>query len=256
MGAERSEPAREPARAWTHRQWTPLARALAAVGDRWTLLIVLQLASGPLRLRQLKDRLPGISSGALDGHVAQMTARGLISRRRFREAPPRVEVELTRAGRDLLPVAGALMRWGMRHMWSAPVEREQVHAAVLVRSLPVLLEDAKGMPDGLLEALVRHAGTLRGNGEQVLRLAVSIAHGAVRVESVEEAPSEEDAAKEEAREPRPDSRRRTARIEGDADAWRAAFAPAADYSALNIEGDVAFAVRVLGCLPGREAPAG
>lgn len=40
-----------------HRQWTPLARALTAIGDHWTLLIVLTPADETLRLNALRTRL-------------------------------------------------------------------------------------------------------------------------------------------------------------------------------------------------------
>ena len=101
-----------------HSQWTPLARALSATGDRWTLMIALALARDPLRPVQLRERLPGISSGVLDRHLQQMAALGLLLRKRFKEMPPRVEIALTDAGRELLPVARALRRWGAKHMAS------------------------------------------------------------------------------------------------------------------------------------------
>jgi DNA-binding HxlR family transcriptional regulator len=99
-----------------HGQWTPLARALGATGDRWTLLIAQALADGPQRPVQLRGRLPEISSGVLDRHLQQMVGLGLLLRRRFKEMPPRVELALTEAGRELLPIARALARWGIKHM--------------------------------------------------------------------------------------------------------------------------------------------
>lgn len=95
---------------------TPLAWALGAVGDRWTLLIAQALARHPQRPVQLRRRLPGISNSVLDRQLQQMVALGLLLRRRFKEMPPRVEVALTESGRELLPIARALGRWGDRHM--------------------------------------------------------------------------------------------------------------------------------------------
>jgi DNA-binding HxlR family transcriptional regulator len=94
---------------------TPLARALSAVGDRWTLLIAQALADSPQRPVELRRRLPGISTGVLDRHLQQMVALGLLLRRRFKEMPPRVELALTPAGRNLLPIAHELARWGDKH---------------------------------------------------------------------------------------------------------------------------------------------
>jgi DNA-binding HxlR family transcriptional regulator len=107
--AEQSQPRHHNQRA------TPLARALSATGDHWTLLIAQALASDPQRPVELRRRLPGISSGVLDRHLQQMVALGLLLRRRFKEMPPRVEVALTEAGRELLPIARALARWGDKH---------------------------------------------------------------------------------------------------------------------------------------------
>jgi DNA-binding HxlR family transcriptional regulator len=108
--AERPQPRRQS-------HWAiPLAQALNAAGDRWTLLIALALARGPKRPVELQRDLSGISSGVLDRHLQQMVALGLLLRRRFKEMPPRVELALTDVGRELLPIARALARWGAKHM--------------------------------------------------------------------------------------------------------------------------------------------
>src|ERR1700680_1258272 len=75
---------RDPQVSRGQRPWTPLARALAATGDQWTLLIVLALANGPRRLSDLRAQLPGISTGVLNRHLQQMLGLELILRQRFR----------------------------------------------------------------------------------------------------------------------------------------------------------------------------
>jgi DNA-binding HxlR family transcriptional regulator len=107
--------AEEPQPRDRNQRATPLARALSATGDRWTLPIALALAAGPQRPVQLRKQLAGISAGVLDRHLQQMVALGLLLRRRFKEMPPRVELALTEAGRELLPIADALERWGVKH---------------------------------------------------------------------------------------------------------------------------------------------
>lgn len=211
---------------WTHRQWTPLAHALTAAGDRWKLLIVLALASGPVRLARLKERLPGISTGVLDDHVQHMAALGLISRRRFREVPPRVELELTDSGRELLPIAAALARWGMRHQWSLPEDGERVQADALLRQLPALLEEEADLLNGTVEAVLVTQLSDR------VRHWFQIEHGrlAVMDEPCTEA---------------------TACIEGDEAAWVAALGPKCDYTDLDFKGNRQLAKRILDTLPGR-----
>jgi DNA-binding HxlR family transcriptional regulator len=210
---------------WRHRQWTPLAHALTATGDRWKLLIVLALAPGPVRLSRLKEHLPGISTGVLEHHVQQMVSLGLLSRQRFREMPPRVEIELTDCGRELLPIASALARWGMRHQWLAPGDRERVEADALLRQLPALLEEETDLPDGTVEAV------LSGHGDWVCHRFL-VQDG--RLHGVDE--------------PRLEP---TARVEGDEAAWVAALGPEHDYAGLRFKGKRALARRILDSLPRR-----
>jgi len=210
---------------WTHRQWTPLAHALAATGDRWTLLIVLAVGQDTIRLTRLRERLPGVSTGVLDHHVRQMVALGLLSRRRFREMPPRVEVQLTGPGRGLIPIARALAQWGMGNVWSAPGERERVSVGALLRLMPVLLEEKTDLLDGSVEAILASADARLSHKFQ-------IEHG--RLRTIEEAA---DAA--------------SARIEGDEHAWIAALGPARDHTGLRFTGRKRLAKQILDALPGR-----
>ena len=83
----------------------------ALIGDKWTLLIVRDLASGPRRFVELERVLPGISTEQLRSRLITMVAQGLLTRRRYREVPPRVDYSLTPRSRDLLPVIAALARW-------------------------------------------------------------------------------------------------------------------------------------------------
>ena len=65
------------------------------VGDKWTLLIVRDLAGGPRRFVELQRVLPGISTEQLRSRLNRMVADGLLTRQRYREVPPRMDYELT-----------------------------------------------------------------------------------------------------------------------------------------------------------------
>ncbi len=225
------------------RAWTPLARALAATGDRWTLTIVLQLAHGPMRVTHLHKRLPGVSTGVLERYVQRMVTIGLLRRTRFREMPPRVELELTDAGRELLPVAGALARWGMRHLWSPPQARERVDLDALLRLLPMLLEEETGLPEGSLEALVTDA-------EPPVRRLFRIQDGRLRMDDRPDdtATTEDDPST--AADDASTTDRRSASVQGDRDAWIAALGPVGDYGRLRFSGDELLARCILDALPG------
>ena len=131
----RSPPKRHP-----YNQWAPDARALDLVGDKWTLLIVRDLAGGPRRFVELQRVLPGISTEQLRSRLNRMVADGLLTRQRYREVPPRVDYELTERARDLLPVVGALSRWGYRWAWGAAAagrgDRHRRDPAQLARASP------------------------------------------------------------------------------------------------------------------------
>ena len=122
------------------RQWSPDARALGVVGDRWLLLIVRELAFGPKRLSELQRAFPGLSTGALEQRLNRMTSEGLITRERFAEVPPRVEFDLTDAGRELVALLGPVVRWALRWAWSAPDDDEWVDVTALFRLAGCVVE--------------------------------------------------------------------------------------------------------------------
>jgi DNA-binding HxlR family transcriptional regulator len=221
----------------THRQWSPLARALLATGDQWALLIVLALADGPLRLKSLKEQLTGVSTGVLEDHVRQMVELGVLSRERFREVPPRVLLELTDCGHELVPIAGALARWGMRHQWSEPAGRERAEAAALLHQLPVLLEDVE-LPSGTLEPI-------RVSVDGIMRTCFRVEQG--RLQALRNGEHNGFAERDGRTQ---DASNGTVCIEGDDRAWIAAFGPARDFAQLKFTGERRLAEHVLGALPG------
>jgi DNA-binding HxlR family transcriptional regulator len=90
----------------------PIANAARLLGDRWTLVILRDLAEGPLRFSQVEEASGGISPRTLADRLRQMEAQGLITRESFREIPPRVQYNLTSKGRATLPVIDALRAFG------------------------------------------------------------------------------------------------------------------------------------------------
>jgi DNA-binding HxlR family transcriptional regulator len=143
-------PSAPPPKRHPYDQWSPDARALDLVGDKWTLLIVRDLAGGPRRFVELQRVLPGISTEQLRSRLNRMVADGLLTRQRYREVPPRVDYELTERSRELLPVLGALARWGYAWTWSSPRPGEDVNIGAIFRLAPGLLSpslDVSGTVD-------------------------------------------------------------------------------------------------------------
>ena len=96
-------------------QLCPVALALDDVGERWTLMIVRDLAMGPLRFSDLLTTNPGIGSNLLTQRLKMLGNRGIVARRTLPPPAGSTVYELTAKGRDLLPVLVELARWGAEH---------------------------------------------------------------------------------------------------------------------------------------------
>lgn len=88
-----------------------IARALEAVGERWTLLIVRELLRHPSRFGQLEQRL-GISKNILTNRLAKLGELGIVTKAPYTESRDWSEYQLTQKGTDLFPAISALMAWG------------------------------------------------------------------------------------------------------------------------------------------------
>lgn len=90
----------------------PVAGALQMVGDKWTMLVVRDLAAGPRRMTDILDGLYPISSRTLVARLRDMERDGLLERMNYGGNPPRVEYALTKRGLLLLPLVDALRQTG------------------------------------------------------------------------------------------------------------------------------------------------
>jgi len=212
-------PGQPPPKRHPYDQWSPDARALDLVGDKWTLLIVRDLASGPRRFVELQRTLPGISTEQLRSRLNRMVADGLLTRQRYREVPPRVDYELTERARELMPVVGALARWGYDWTWSPPRQGEEVNVGAIFRTGPGLLSPALGAR-GTAEFIVE--GDRGGDRSYVL----TVSGGSV---TISEQPAES-----------PD-----ATVSGDIKAWVRALGPDGSLDDLLFTGDRALAESLL-----------
>jgi DNA-binding HxlR family transcriptional regulator len=96
-----------------YRQFCPLARSLDLLGDRWSLLVVRELALRPCRYTDLRDGLPGIATNLLAERLRELQEAGIV---RAEHAPPPVATtlySLTDWGAQLRPILVALGRWGL-----------------------------------------------------------------------------------------------------------------------------------------------
>ncbi|RKE18470.1 HxlR family transcriptional regulator [Streptomyces sp. TLI_171] len=96
----------------SYDQYCAVARALDAVGERWSLLIVRELLGGPRRYTDLHADLPGVSTDILATRLKQLEGEGLVERRRLERPANATVYELTDRGTGLRPVIEALAHWG------------------------------------------------------------------------------------------------------------------------------------------------
>lgn len=99
-----------------YQQYCALARALDAVGNRWTLLIIRELRPGPRRFTDLMDGLPGISRKLLTERLRDLERDDIIRRSKLPPPAARQVYELTEDGRDLATAMAPLIAWGARRM--------------------------------------------------------------------------------------------------------------------------------------------
>jgi DNA-binding HxlR family transcriptional regulator len=93
-----------------------VAGAIEAIGDRWSFLILRDLALWPCRFDDFKE-FSAIPNTTLSQRLRHLQAHGLVERRPYQDNPPRSEYVLTAKGRDLWMVLLALGEWGER--WNA-----------------------------------------------------------------------------------------------------------------------------------------
>jgi DNA-binding HxlR family transcriptional regulator len=102
---------------------SPLAEALARVGDRWTLLVVEALLAGPRRFNDLLGQIPGIAANILSERLRRLEREALLVARPYSERPPRAAYQLTAEGRELAGALRLLAHWGARHTDQAGAPR-------------------------------------------------------------------------------------------------------------------------------------
>jgi DNA-binding HxlR family transcriptional regulator len=101
---------------WTAERCS-IDRAMRAIGNRSTLLLLREAFYGARRFDEFARRV-GVTEAVAAARLKELVAIGVLERRPYQEPGQRTRHEyvLTDTGRDLLPVAMALMQWGDAHL--------------------------------------------------------------------------------------------------------------------------------------------
>ena len=98
----------------------------------------------------------------------------MLTRKRYREVPPRVDYELTERSRELAPVLGELARWGYEWAWGPPRPSERVDLGAIFRLIPGLV-DRENRATGTIELTVTD-----GHGDAPAVYRVTLGPGRAR----------------------------------------------------------------------------
>jgi DNA-binding HxlR family transcriptional regulator len=104
---------------------SPLADALARIGDRWTLLAIAALLDGPKRFNELQESMGAIAPNILSSRLKALAEHALVVQRPYSERPPRFVYELSASGAELAGALRLLADWGARSGEAEPLR----HAA-------------------------------------------------------------------------------------------------------------------------------
>lgn len=103
---------------------------LDRLGDKWSVYVVVELASGIRRFKELQRAIPGgISQRMLTLTVRRLERDGLVKRTVYPTIPPQVEYELTEMGHSLTYIIKTLADWSIAHRPAIAASREGWDAA-------------------------------------------------------------------------------------------------------------------------------
>ena len=118
--------------------YCPVAHALGLVGERWALLVVLELMHGPKRYTDLADQLPGIGTNILASRLRDLETHGIVAKRTLPPPAASRVYELTEYGRGLKPAIRELALWGARSL-GPPSDRDELFPGWLANALDTVL---------------------------------------------------------------------------------------------------------------------
>ncbi len=97
---------------------------LDRIGDKWSVLVIVELANGPRRFRQLQRAIDGISQRMLTLTVRRLERDGLVIRTVYPTVPAQVDYRLTQTGASLTHLVRALADWSLEHRTTIAQARE------------------------------------------------------------------------------------------------------------------------------------
>jgi len=98
---------------------------LDRIGDKWTVLVIVELSQGVRRFRELQRAIPGISQRMLTLTTRRLCRDGLVERTAYATIPPQVDYRLTPTGESLAAAVFDLADWSRTHKDSIAAARQR-----------------------------------------------------------------------------------------------------------------------------------
>lgn len=107
-----------------HRSGCPITCTLELIGDKWSLLLIRDIAvGGKHRYGDFENSPEHIPTNILADRLKRLIAHGVLEKRSYQQRPVRYAYLLTRKGAELIPVLQCLAKWGLTHNtgeWEPP----------------------------------------------------------------------------------------------------------------------------------------
>ena len=126
----------------SYHQYCGLARTLDLIGDRWTMLILRELAVRDCRYTDLRDGLPGIATNLLAERLRVLGEHEIVERRDEPAPVATALYSLTERGRKLVPALHELVRWSTPLMLGGPDEHDSERGSWLAFAAASYLRSA------------------------------------------------------------------------------------------------------------------
>lgn len=116
-----------------------ITRAVALVGESWSILILRDLAQGYSHYDEFRKSL-GISPSMLSKRLNELTDACLVKKSLYQDNPPRYAYSLTERGEDFLPVIAALLAFGNRHASPNGIDTQLMDSQTHRRIDPIVVD--------------------------------------------------------------------------------------------------------------------
>jgi len=116
--------------------------AIELLSDKWRITIIHLLRDGPLRTNELQGAIAEVSPKVLTETLRGMERDGLVDRKVYAVAPPRVDYRLTEMGRSLLVPLRDLCHWAKAHVNERDAARKRFDSSIKVTGHKIRKNDS------------------------------------------------------------------------------------------------------------------